>query len=185
LEIFEAQGNPETRLTQWSNEDGRIITTLQRNTPYGVIAYTQGYLMYSANLDPDSSSTRSIEISMIPMEKAEHESVVLENIFFETGSSELLPASEPELKKLLYTLKTNLSMIIELRGHTDNVGEDAANQQLSQARAKAVFIWLTNKGIQAHRITYKGFGETQPIASNDTDAGRKQNRRTEFYIVKK
>jgi len=109
----------------------------------------------------------------------------LENIFFETGSSELLPASEPELKKLLYTLKSNLSMIIELRGHTDNVGDDAANQQLSQARAKAVFIWLTNNGIQSFRITYKGYGETQPIANNDTEAGRKQNRRTEFYIVKK
>ena len=185
LEIFETRGNPETRLSQWSNEDGRIITTLQRNTPYGIIANTQGYLMYSANLDPDSSSSRYIEISMIPMDKAEHESVVLENIFFETGSSELLPASEPELKKLLYTLKSHLSMIIELRGHTDNVGDDAANQQLSQARAKAVFIWLTNNGIQSFRITYKGYGETQPIANNDTEAGRKQNRRTEFYIVKK
>jgi len=76
-------------------------------------------------------------------------------------------------------------MIIEIRGYTDNVGEDAANQQLSQARAKAVFIWLTNQGIQSFRIAYKGFGETQPIASNDTEAGRKQNRRTEFYIVKK
>ena len=185
LEIFEAQGSPESRLTQWSNADGHITTTLQRNIPYGIIANTQGYLMYSANLDPDSSSSRSIEISMIPLEKAEHESVVLENIFFNTGSAELLPASEPELKKLMYTLKSNLSMIIEIRGHTDNVGEDAANQQLSQARAKAVFIWLTNKGIQSFRITYKGFGETQPIASNDTEAGRKQNRRTEFYIVKK
>ena len=122
---------------------------------------------------------------MTPMEKAEHESVILENVFFESGSSELLPASEPELQKLLYTLKINQSMVIELRGHTDNVGDAAANQQLSEARAKAVFSWLTGKGIPGTRISYKGFGETQPIASNDTEAGRKQNRRTEFYIVKK
>jgi outer membrane protein OmpA-like peptidoglycan-associated protein len=185
LEIFEAQGNPETRLSQWSTDEGYIITTLQRNTPYGIIGNTPGYLMYSANLEPDSSASRSIEINMIPMDKVEHESVVLENIFFESGSSKLLPASEPELEKLLYTLKANLSMIIEIRGHTDNVGDDAANQRLSQDRAKAVFIWITNKGIAGTRISYKGFGETQPIASNDTEAGRKQNRRTEFYIVKK
>ena len=76
-------------------------------------------------------------------------------------------------------------MVIEIRGYTDNVGEDAMNQRLSQDRAKAVFTWLTAKGIPVTRVSYKGFGETNPIASNDTEDGRKQNRRTEFYIVKK
>ncbi len=185
LEIFEAQGNPDVRLSQWSNEDGHIITTLQRNTPYGLIGNTQGYLMYSANLPPDTSASRSIEIDMIPMEKAEHASVVLENVFFNSGSAELLPASEPELQKLLYTLKINQAMIIEIRGYTDNVGDETDNQKLSEARARAVFSWLSDKGIPATRISYKGFGETQPIASNDTAAGRRQNRRTAFYIVKK
>ena len=185
LEIFEAQGNPATRLSQWSTEEGKITTTLQRNIPYGIIASTQGYLMYSANLEADSSAARWIEIAMLPMAKIEHESVVLENIFFETGSSKLLPASTPELEKLLYTLKVNQSMVIEIRGHTDNVGEDAMNQRLSQDRAKAVYSWLTGKGMPVSRVSYKGFGETNPVASNDTEAGRKQNRRTEFYIVKK
>jgi outer membrane protein OmpA-like peptidoglycan-associated protein len=141
--------------------------------------------MYSANLEPDSSASRYIEIDMIPMEKVEHESIVLENVFFETGSAQLLPASEPELQKLLYTLKTNQSMIIEIRGYTDNVGDEAMNQRLSQDRAKAVYSWLTGKGMPVTRISYKGFGETNPVASNDTEEGRKQNRRTEFYIVKK
>jgi len=185
LEIFEAKGNPETRLSQWSTEEGSIITTLQRNTPYGLIGNTQGYLMYSASLEADSSASRSIEIDMIPMDSVEHESIVLKNIFFETGSSVLLPASEPELQKLLYTLKINQSMVIEIRGYTDNIGEEADNQRLSQDRAKAVFIYLTQKGISGTRISYKGFGETHPVASNDTEEGRKQNRRTEFYIVKK
>jgi outer membrane protein OmpA-like peptidoglycan-associated protein len=106
-------------------------------------------------------------------------------MFFETGSAQLLPASEPELQKLLYTLKTNQSMIIEIRGYTDNVGDEAMNQRLSQDRAKAVYSWLTGKGMPVTRISYKGFGETNPVASNDTEDGRKQNRRTEFYIVKK
>lgn len=185
LEIYEAKGNPTTRLSQWSLEDGHITTTIQRNTAYGVIGNTQGYLMYSANLAPDSSASRYIEIDMIPMEKVEHESVVLENVFFETGSAQLLPASEPELQKLLYTLKMNQSMIIEIRGYTDNVGDEAMNQRLSQDRAKAVYSWLTGKGMPVTRISYKGFGETNPVATNDTEEGRKQNRRTEFYIVKK
>jgi outer membrane protein OmpA-like peptidoglycan-associated protein/tetratricopeptide (TPR) repeat protein len=185
LEIFEALGNPDIRLSQWSTDEGHIIVTLKRDTPYGIIANTAGYLMYSANLDPDSSASRSIVINMTPMEKAEHETVPLENIFFDVGSSTLLPASEPELQKLLYTLKINQSMIIEIRGHTDNVGDEASNQALSEARAKAVFIWLTNKGIPGYRISYKGFGESQPVASNDTEEGRQLNRRTEFYIVKK
>ena len=141
--------------------------------------------MYSANLEADSSAARWIEIAMIPIDKIENESVVLENIFFETGSSMLLPASTPELERLLYTLKVNQSMVIEIRGYTDNVGEDAMNQRLSQDRAKAVYAWLTAKGIPVTRVSYKGFGETNPIASNDTEDGRKQNRRTEFYIVKK
>jgi outer membrane protein OmpA-like peptidoglycan-associated protein len=185
LEIYEATGNPEIRYSQWSTEEGHIITPLQRNTAYGIIGNTPGYLMYSANLAPDSSASRYIEIPMIPMEKVENESIALENVFFETGSSKLLPASEPELEKLLYTLKTNQSMVIEIRGYTDNEGEESMNQRLSQDRAKAVFLWLTNKGIPGNRVSYKGFGETNPVASNESEAGRKQNRRTEFYIVKK
>lgn len=185
LEIYEAKGNPEIRYSQISTDDGRITTTLQRNTPYGIIGYTQGYLMYSDNLESDSAASRYIEIAMIPMDKVENESIVLENVFFETGSSQLLPASEPELEKLLYTLKTNQSMIIEIRGYTDNIGEDDMNQRLSQDRAKAVFTWLTGKGIPSSRVAYKGFGETHPVAGNETEEGRKQNRRTEFYIVKK
>ena len=185
LEIFEAQGDPSVRLSQWSNEAGELITTINRNVSYGIIANTPNYLMYSANLEADSQATRNLEIFMIPLEKSVNESIVLENIFFETGSAKILPASEPELQKLLHTLRTNQSMTIELRGHTDNVGDDASNQELSEARAKAVYDYIVAKGITSARLSFKGFGETQPIADNETAIGRQKNRRTEFYIKTK
>ena len=75
------------------------------------------------------------------------------------------------------------TMRIEIRGHTDNVGNDAENQTLSQRRAKAVYDFLIQNGIEATRLTYKGFGKTQPIDTNDTEQGRANNRRTEFVIL--
>ena len=80
-------------------------------------------------------------------------------------------------------MKVNPSMIIEVGGHTDNVGDDATNMKLSHDRAKAVREYLVNAGIGANRVQAKGYGESNPIATNDTDDGRRSNRRTEFIIL--
>ncbi len=120
---------------------------------------------------------------MTPLAKMTSKAVVLENIFFETGSAVLLPASYPELKKLLQVLHENPTMKIEIRGHTDDVGTEEDNQVLSDNRAKAVFQYLIDNKIDVSRLSYKGFGETHPIAGNDTDSGRQKNRRTEFVIL--
>ena len=74
---------------------------------------------------------------------------------------------------------------IELGGHTDNVGNAAANQKLSEQRAKAVYDYLVQHGIAAGRLSYKGYGQTQPVADNSTADGRRQNRRTVFTIIEK
>jgi outer membrane protein OmpA-like peptidoglycan-associated protein len=121
---------------------------------------------------------------MTPLAVAENKTIVLQNIFFDFGSATLLPSSDPELHRLYLTMKENKTMNIEIRGHTDNVGSDESNQQLSENRAKAVYNYLIEKGIEKDRISYKGFGETQPVATNETEAGRSQNRRTEFFILK-
>ena len=105
------------------------------------------------------------------------------NIFFNTASAELLPASNTELEKLVKLLQNNPSLRIELGGHTDNVGADSANLTLSDQRAKAVREFVVSKGIDAERITAKGYGETMPIATNDTEAGKAQNRRTEVKVL--
>jgi len=113
------------------------------------------------------------------------ESIVLENIFFESGSYELLPESTVELEKLYDFLIKNPTLKVEISGHTDNVGDGEYNQKLSVERAKSVVDYLINNGISSARLSYVGYGFTKPIASNDTEEGRKQNRRSEFKIVGK
>ena len=109
--------------------------------------------------------------------------MVLNNIFFETGKATLTPQSRLELEKAIELMRVNPSMIIEIGGHTDNVGDDNYNMKLSHDRAKSVRDYLVNGGINSERIQAKGYGELNPVATNDTEDGRKANRRTEFVII--
>lgn len=111
--------------------------------------------------------------------------VPLNNIFFEYAKAVLQPTSFPELDRIADTMKENPNLVIEIQGHTDNVGSDESNQKLSQDRAEAVRKYLLSKKIQTARITSVGYGETKPIASNDTEEGRAQNRRVQLAIVRK
>lgn len=111
------------------------------------------------------------------------EVVQLDNILFETGKAELLPGSHIELARLAGLLKDNPTMEIRISGHTDNKGNPEKNMKLSEDRAKAVHDHLISKGVK-NRIEYKGYGSTKPIAPNDTEEGRKQNRRVEFEVLK-
>lgn len=183
IELFEIGESDTIRFSQWADNDGKISAVTRRNVSYGLMVSADGYIMYSANLEPDTSSLRELDIKMIPIANAQEKVIVLQNIFFETGSAELLPTSDPELNKLLWTLRKNTAMNIEIRGHTDNEGDDKSNQVLSEARAKAVYQYLLGRGFDAGRLSYKGFGETQPVADNNTPEGRKQNRRTEFKVI--
>ncbi|MEM9885108.1 MAG: OmpA family protein [Bacteroidota bacterium] len=109
----------------------------------------------------------------------------LKNIFFDTDKAELLPRSYQELKKLLRIMRENPEMEIEIRGHTDSQGRDSYNSYLSRKRAKAVASYLWEEGIAMQRVHYIGLGSGRPVASNDTELGRKMNRRVEFLILKK
>lgn len=109
----------------------------------------------------------------------------LRNIFFDTDKYELLPRSYVELKKLLHIMEENPTLVIEVRGHTDSRGRDEYNSYLSRKRAQAVVNFLNENGIDPKRTHYVGFGSTQPVADNDTEEGRQQNRRVEFLILRK
>ncbi|HMB42515.1 MAG TPA: OmpA family protein, partial [Luteimonas sp.] len=102
---------------------------------------------------------------------------------FAFNSSNLQPQFNPALDNVAGTLNQYNQTVIEVAGHTDNVGSDAYNQQLSVQRANAVAAYLGGKGVIQQRMMIVGAGETHPIASNDTDAGRAQNRRVEITIV--
>lgn len=112
------------------------------------------------------------------------EIITLEHIYFDVDKTKLLPPSITELNKLITLMKTRSSMEIEIRGHTDFTGSTRYNQKLSEKRAKAVLQYLANNGIPYSRMSYKGFGKSLPIASNDTDIGRRLNRRVEFEVLK-
>ncbi|MCX6641733.1 MAG: DUF6089 family protein [bacterium] len=110
--------------------------------------------------------------------------IVLEGIVFKTGSSQILPESEEPLNQSLQTLTENPDIAVEIGGYTDNVGSKASNLKLSQARAESVMKWLIDHEIAKERLTAKGFGPDNPVASNDTPEGRQQNRRIEFVRTK-
>lgn len=105
------------------------------------------------------------------------------DIYFATDESTVLQQSYKELAKLQKLLTDNPSMVIELRGHTDNQGTVEYNQRLSEARAKAVVDYLVSKGIERRRLTWVGFGKSQPVADNASAEGRRKNRRVEYRIV--
>jgi outer membrane protein OmpA-like peptidoglycan-associated protein len=110
--------------------------------------------------------------------------IVLEGITFATNKYEVTPESEKVLQGALKTLQVHKDIVVEISGHTDNVGSNAYNQKLSQRRADAVKAWLVSNGISADRITAVGYGEEHPRVSNDTENNRRLNRRIEFKRIK-
>ena len=104
--------------------------------------------------------------------------------FFDTNKFNLKKESVAELAKIIEFLQENPKVEIELGGHTDNLGDTNYNINLSQNRAKAVFDYLINNGIAPERLSYKGYGKSLPVADNNTEEGRANNRRTEFLIKK-
>lgn len=111
--------------------------------------------------------------------------VTLYNVFFEFAKATLEKESFLELDRMIGVMIKNSNMAIEVQGHTDNVGSDAANMKLSQLRADAVRDYFLLKGISADRVKSSGFGESKPVASNETTEGQAKNRRVEFVILRK
>ena len=110
--------------------------------------------------------------------------IVLEGITFETNKSDITPESEKTLMSALKTLQTHTDIVVEISGHTDDVGKNAYNQKLSERRAESVKAWLVIRGIKADRIITVGYGEERPRVTNDSDSNRRLNRRIEFKRIK-
>ena len=164
---------------------GEYKIVLPYGVNYGFMASAEKFISVSDNLDI-TTIQKYIEIKrdlyLVPFEIGE--TIRLNNIFFDTGKDSLRSESFPELERLVTIMNDNAKMQIALSGHTDNVGNDEANLKLSDARAKAVMNYLVSKGIAPERISAAGFGETKPVASNDSDEGKQFNRRVEFTIIK-
>lgn len=166
-----------------TDEDGNYLITLPVGNDYAFNVNRRGYLFYSDNfsITPNTDSVFIVNIALQPIEKGA--SIVLKNIFFETGKFDLQNESKSELDKLVELLNDNPNLKIQIDGHTDNVGQQKDNLELSNNRAKSVVGYLLSKGINQQRLSYKGFGATKPVADNNTETGRAQNRRTELYVT--
>lgn len=183
VELSPINGEPTT-LTYAKPGTGMFLVPLKTNMKYALTIDKDGYLFYTEFYNmPAIQRDQPIKL-FIDLEKIElGNSVVLKNIFFDTDKSDIKDESKQELEKLIDFLSENNSIRIEISGHTDNVGDSKHNMVLSENRAKSVCDFLTNNGIEKSRLTYKGFGDTQPIKQNNTDENRAKNRRTEFKII--
>ncbi|MCX7955297.1 MAG: OmpA family protein [Bacteroidales bacterium] len=165
-----------------SNENDYVYIGLPVNEHYGLYIVKEGYMFYSEHFYVSEKDTipavKKIYLSKITKGK----SFTLPNIFFDTDSFNLKPLSYTELIQLSEYLKNNTNVSIEICGHTDNSGSDEYNKKLSEKRAYSVYSFLIQQGINKNRMTYKGYGSSKPIASNETSDGRSLNRRTEIVI---
>jgi outer membrane protein OmpA-like peptidoglycan-associated protein len=104
-------------------------------------------------------------------------------INFDTGKATPTPDSEPVLVEMARMLETNASWVMLVAGHTDNVGAKEMNLTLSRQRSDAVIAWLANRGVEKTRLVAAGFGDTRPLAENDSEEGRQKNRRVDLVKV--
>jgi len=129
-------------------------------------------------------TTEIVKTQIVPSiyDNAIGKAFTIQNISFETNKTILHPSSYTELNNLAIYLKEHAQYKIELNGYTDNVGKEDDNLKLSEGRAKSVSDYLIQQGIKQGRISYKGFGNANPVADNKTEEGRAKNRRVEIIL---
>ena len=174
-------------LTQFVTSDpeyGDYTVVLNEGHHYAMYAAADKYLLKSLSFDysdPTSFNSQTLDIYLEPVRSGR--SVVLNNLFFDTNKFDLKPQSRTELNRLIEFLRQYRDVQIEVSGYTDNVGTPEANAQLSQRRAQAVVEYLSGHGISMTRLRSRGYGETHPLAANDTEPHRRLNRRIELHIL--
>jgi len=165
---------------------GKYTAVAPFNNDYIMTVKREGYVYETRYISKEDSIYKipahlDMEIQQIQLNK----SYRINDIYFGFNSFELTGESKAVLDLLIEFLSENPAICIEVQGHTDNIGNDIKNLQLSSNRAKSVYNYLVTNKIEANRLTYKGYGKTVPVASNDTEEGRAKNRRTVFVITRK
>jgi len=166
---------------------GKYVIAINTKNNFVLTVKKQDYA-YESKLIPAEDTMRSeplqeLDFEIKPIEVGK--SYKLNDIYFGSNSFELNEDSKTILDGFIIFLNENPKIKVAIHGHTDNVGKDEDNLLLSDNRSKSVYNYLTELGISPTRLSYKGLGETQPVATNDTEAGRAKNRRTEFVILEK
>ncbi len=168
-----------------SSRNGDFLVCIPTNRNYALNVSKDNYLFYSDHFP--LKGVHEIEhpfIKDVPLKPIRiGQQTTLRNIFFEFDSYKLKPESITELEQLRSFLLRNPKLKVEVGGHTDSKGTEQYNQHLSTQRARVVYQYLVDHGIDKSRLSYKGYGEIQPVQTNKTDAGRAANRRTEIKVT--
>ncbi len=186
LKLVDNTSNKILARVQTDDKTGDFELVIPHGGNYGVSTRKEGYLFNSLNFElPEFQEFQELDTHII-MRRAEAGSkVVLKNIFFDFGKSDLRTESLGELDRILELLQDNPNLVVQINGHTDNVGNSLANKILSKKRAESVVNYLIGRGISDTRLSAKGFGEERPLVSNDDEVdGREINRRTEIEIIR-
>jgi len=170
-------------------KNGRYIIVLPLGKNYGYFAEKEGYYPVSNNIDLikiKESVNMTVNIVLVPIKEVAEKGIAvrINNVFFDVDKADLQPESKIELDRLVDLIKQFPNAKIEIAGHTDDQASNAYNLQLSQRRAQAVVDYLVSVGIDRKKLVPKGYGESKPIAGNDTEEGRAMNRRVEFRFLK-
>ncbi len=187
VEIADDNNRTAENIFESVNENGERMLCLKANRKYTFTVSEKGFMFYSKSISFDKSNSISnpfeLNIYLEPIEIGSE--IDLYNIYYETNSYAILPTSESELNRLVLFLNNNSKLKVEIQGHTDSSGNAENNMQLSKSRANSVVDYLVEKGIDSSRLKHNGYGDTLPVAGNDTEEGRQLNRRTTVKIIEK
>ncbi len=187
ISYYDLEANAEAGIAYSNPETGAYSIILPYGKKYSFRASQGDYFAISQNVDLSGDSAQYVEtqqdLELVPVEVGRV--LRLKSVFFDFNKAELLPESYNELDQLVNLLQENPKIQIEIGGHTDHVGADYNNLVLSQKRVKSVLGYLLGRGIAESRMLSKGYGETKPIADNQSEEGRQTNRRVEFTILSK
>ncbi len=184
FELIDLQTSKTVMESYSQAADGSFLISIPSGKDYALNANRTGYLFYSDNFTlshGDYTKPYLVDIPLKPIKPGEK--AILRNIFFDSDQYVIKSESRVELERLTKLLEENPKIKVQLSGHTDNTGTPEYNRVLSENRAKAVVKFLIENGIESGRLTAKGYGETQPVAKNDTEENKALNRRTEFMVV--
>lgn len=177
------QETQEETIIQADSTDGKFVAMVAVGKQFDFTVKQEGLAFSQTTIDTrglSAGATQKMEMESGPVVSGK--SYRLNNINFATNASDLPHESRQMLIDFADWLKANASIQIRVEGHTDNIGQTAANLALSKARAQSVHDFLLNQGISADRLAFEGYGSARPLASNSTEEGRAKNRRTEFFI---
>lgn len=178
VEIFDTDSTRKIYESVSDRHLGDFTAYLPVDGHFGINVHRKGFLFYSGNI---TSANDSVLVALQPAKPGNK--IVLHNLFFAFNSAEIESKSTAEIAHLTRFMRQNPNVRIEIVGHTDNIGTETYNRQLSQARADALRRVLIEQNIDAGRIAASGRGSSEPVADNATETGRAANRRVEIHII--